>query len=108
MFSLKQGELSFGLGIFAAFVNCFGPKIQNRGSFYPGKHARGCHIRHAEWVGMGEWVRGLSLLSPRTDLPPPAPPSARLCALTRAAHTFKGGSYQSLLTDVDSRLREVK
>lgn len=102
VFSPKQGELSSGLGIFAAFVNCFGPKIQNRGSFYLGSML-GIVIpgMWSGWMRAGG-VRGLSLLSPRTDLLPPD------SVLYPGYPHLQGGCCQSLLTDVDSQLREVK
>lgn len=84
VFSPKQGELSSGLGIFATFVNCFGPNIQNIGSFYPGSML-GIVIPgvRSGWMWAGG-MRGLSPCSALTQtfhllLPLPA----RLCALSR-------------------------
>lgn len=90
VFSPKQGELSSGLGIFAVFVNCFGPKIQNRGSSYPGSMLR--VVIPGMWSGWvwASGVRGLSLLSPSTDLPPPVPPPARLYASSKLPTPSRG------------------
>lgn len=88
-FLWSRGSCLVGCGTFAAFVNCFSPKISNR-QFSPRKHAQGCPTRGEEWVGRASGVGAVSLLRPHSDPSTFCSLSARLCASSKPPTPSRG------------------